>query len=102
MQRETGCASKQCEQSTFDQGLANQPVARRSERQPDGGLDAAGGAAREQQIGDVGASDEQHQAGDNHQQTQTIGIFAFHAADTTAGGRDAGYAACESHPGLRG
>ena len=50
------------EQQAFDQELARQTSARRAEREAHAPFVAARGGAREQQIGDVGARDQQHES----------------------------------------
>ena len=49
------------EHDAFDEQAADQPPAARAERGADAHLAAAHGRARQHQVGDVGAGDEQHQ-----------------------------------------
>ena len=52
---------------TFREELPQQAAASGAERQPDRDLPPAGGGAREQQVRDIGAGDEQYQAHDGHE-----------------------------------
>ena len=56
------------QQNTFGQHLTNQPLTRSAQRRAHGGVEPARRAARQEQVGDVGASGQQHQAGDGHQE----------------------------------
>ena len=58
-------AAHRREQQALGQQLANQTPARRAERQPDRDLLLPRRRAREQQVGDVGADDQQHQRDDD-------------------------------------
>ena len=53
-------AAERGEHEPFAQELADDPAAARAERGADGDFAPAGGAAREQQVRDVGARDQQH------------------------------------------
>ena len=64
-------AAQNSQQHAFRNDLADQPRARGAQRHPDGGLRPRRGAAGQQQIGDVGAGDQQHEAGDGHEQAET-------------------------------
>ena len=55
------------EHEALDEQLPHQPAARRAERQPDGDLLLPHEAAGDEQVGDVGAGDQQHQADHAHQ-----------------------------------
>ena len=61
-------ASDQSEEEAFGQELTNQAAAARAERETHADLAAPGGAATEQEAGDVGAADEQHETGDDRHQ----------------------------------
>ena len=63
-------------------------VAWRSQRHPDRRLRTRGGAARQQQIGDVGARNQQHQSRDDAEQPQAGGRIALEGAHATAGRRE--------------
>jgi hypothetical protein len=45
-------------------------------------------AARQQQVGDVGAGDEQDKSGERHQQAEPRDLIRPHVLDTAAGARD--------------
>ena len=66
--------------STHDSvsSCAEQLAAARAERQPDRHLGRAAGAAREQQVGDVRAGDQQHDAGDASSRSSGGFGFAVH------------------------
>ena len=66
-QPETDEAAGAGEQQALDEELAHELAARGAERQPHGDLALAHEAARDEQVGDVGAGDEQHQADHAHQ-----------------------------------
>ncbi len=58
---EAGGAAHDGEQKAFGQQLADDAQAARAQRGADGDFLFAGGGAREQQVGDVGAGDQQNQ-----------------------------------------
>ena len=58
-------AADRREQQALGQQLPDQPPARRAERQPDRHLFLPGRRARQQQVRDVGADDQQHQGDDD-------------------------------------
>ena len=60
-QRETGDAARKRQQHAFRQHLAQQPAALRAERGAQAQLALAHRAARQQQVGDVDAGDQQHE-----------------------------------------
>ena len=62
--------------------------ARRADRQPHRRLRPARHRAREQQVGDVGARDQQHQAADAEQDLQAAAVLLLHHADAGAGRHD--------------
>ena len=61
-----GGAGEQREEQALGQELADEAAARRAERQPDRHLVTPGRRARQQQVRDVGAGDQQHQADHRH------------------------------------
>ena len=61
------------EQQRFDEQLAHEPPAARAERQADGDFGAPIGRAGDEQAGDVGAGDEQHQAHRQREHEQEAG-----------------------------
>ena len=76
-EREPGAGRDRREQQRFDEQLAHEAPAARAERQPDGDFGAPIGGAGDEQAGDVGAGDEQHQAHRQREHEQEAG----HRAD---------------------
>ena len=68
--------------------MADQPGARSAERHADGGFGARRRTARQQQIGDVGAGDQQHKPGDDQNQTKTGSGLVLHAGNALSAGTD--------------
>ena len=66
-QKQAGGAAPNCQQKTLRQHLADQPAATRAHRQPDRDLPMPPGGPRQQQVGHIGARDQQHQGGNRHQ-----------------------------------
>ena len=58
---QAGGAAQQSEQHALGQQLAHQPLPARAERGADGDFLLPAGGARQQQVGDVGAGDQQHE-----------------------------------------
>jgi hypothetical protein len=58
--QDSQCGARKTEQAAFDQQLPDKLRALCAHGQTDGDLPITGGAAGQQQIRDVGASDEQH------------------------------------------
>ncbi len=86
--REPGNPAADREHHALDQRLRHQLPARRAHREPHGGLPAPRHRAGEQQVGDVGAGDEQHEAADAEQNLQAPAVLLFHHADAGAGRDD--------------
>ena len=74
------------QQNAFGQGLGDDLAPGGSNGHAQGGLAAAGDRANEQEVGDVGAGDEQHQAADRQQNLQAATVLFFHDRDTGTGG----------------
>ena len=66
--------------TTSNEQLANQPSPARADRQPDRHLARPRRGTREQQVGDVRARDEQHDAGDREEQRERRLRFGVHVA----------------------
>jgi hypothetical protein len=64
---EAGDAAAQRQQNTLCEQLPDHATAARSERQSNGDLPLPSRTARKQQIGDIGARDEEHHGHDQHQ-----------------------------------
>ena len=79
-------AARDGEQDALDERLCDDLPARRADRQPQRRLAAPRRRAREQQVGDVGAGDQQHQAADAEQDAQAAAVLLLHDADAAAAG----------------
>ena len=86
--KESGQPPEDGQQDAFGDDLADESRAGAAQRRPDSGLKARGGAARQQQIGDVGAGDQEHQAGDRHEEAQARLVVALQVGHAPAGGRE--------------
>ena len=53
-----------------------------------GGLAATGDRASEQQVRDIGAGDQQHDAANGQQDLEAATVFFFHDGDAGSGGND--------------
>ena len=78
-ERQPGGAGDEREQQALGEELTDDLPARRAERQAHRDLARAGGAARQQQVGDVGAGDEQQEDDRAHESRE-------HRPDRPAGG----------------
>jgi hypothetical protein len=67
------------EQQAFGQHLASEPCAACAEREARGEFLFAHRGARQQQVGDIGADDEQHQNADAHEDAQRADEQALRA-----------------------
>ena len=76
------------QEHAFCDDLPNQPAAWRAQGHANGRLKACGGAARQQQVRNVGAGDQQHQAGNDHQQVQTFRAVLLEVGGPALGGRN--------------
>ncbi len=74
------------EDEAFREQLADDSYTHRPQRGSDGHLYVAVHSANKQKIGDVGAGDEEYEAGDPHQQLKLGGVVVLHALDTGAAG----------------
>ena len=72
------------EEDALDQRLRDDLPARRADRQPQRRLAAPRDRAREQQVGDVGAGDQQHQSAHAEQDAQAAAVLLPHDADAAA------------------
>ena len=80
-------AAEQCKDQAFGKKLTHQAAAAGSQREPDGDFAAPGGSAGQQQVGDIGARRQQHDAGHPHQQLQRESVEVAQAAVHAAGSR---------------
>ena len=85
---EPGDAAGEREQHALDQRLRDDLPPRRADRQAHRGLAAARDRAREQQVGDVGARDQQHEPAHAEQDLQAAPVLLLHHADAGAGRDD--------------
>src|SRR5262249_8070683 len=69
-QRQTQGAARHGQQQAFGQKLSDKAQPARAERRPHRDLSAARGRAAQQQVGDVGAGDQQDEANREHQRSQ--------------------------------
>ena len=81
-------SSDQAEQHALGKDLANEPAACRSEGDAHSNIRAPRGAAREQQIGNVGACNEQNDRGENHEQAQARARLLLQPLNAAAGRRE--------------
>ena len=87
---DAGDAAECGEDEAFGEELPDDAPPRGAEGGADGHLGAAGHAANEQQIGDVGAGDEQDESGDPGEQMQVRGVPLLHGLDPGACGGEGG------------
>ena len=80
---QSGSTADDGEQCAFREHLANQPGSSRSQRQTHGSLQLARRSTRQQQVGDVRTSDQQHQSGERHQQVQALLVVPGHLGHAT-------------------
>ena len=76
------------EQDAFDERLRDDLRSRRADGHPYCRLRPSRDRAREQQVRDVRAGDQQHESAHGHQQLQAAGVLLFHHADAGAGRDD--------------
>ena len=80
------------EHQAFGEQLADEACTLRAQGLPYGELARPRSGARQQQVGDVGAGDQQHQADDGHQDLQWFGELAAQVGEAGGHGsqRDVG------------
>ena len=76
------------EQDAFDERLRDDLRSRRADGHPQRGLRPSRDRAREQQVRDVRAGDEQHEPAHRHQHLQAAAVLLLHHADAGAGRND--------------
>ena len=76
------------ERKAFDQQLGHDARAAGAQRETDGDLFLAGGGAGDQQIRDVGAGDQEHQADNGSEDQQRAGELAAQAGIAFGGGEE--------------
>ena len=82
---QSGDAAGDREQDALDERLRHDLPARGADRQPQRGLPAPRHGAREQQVRDVRAGDEQHQPAHAEEDLQAASVLFLHDADAGAG-----------------
>ena len=85
---ESGHSPGDGKEDALDERLRHDLPARGSHRQPDGGLAAPRDGTTEQQIGDIGAGDEQNQAAHAEKNLQAAPVPLLHHPDARASGHD--------------
>ena len=75
-EQDTQRRAQRGKQQAFGEQLADQAGAAGSDRHADGDFLATDGGAGDQEIGDIGASDEQHHADDDHQRVESGLVLA--------------------------
>src|SRR5215475_8981510 len=83
-EQQTERAADRGQQAALSKELANQPEASRAKRQPDGHFPLSRRRARQHQVGDVGAGDEQRQSHNPHQDAKRFGKPVAHFRETLA------------------
>ena len=68
--------------------MTNHAASARTERHAHGDVGAASCAAREQQVGDVGAGDEEYNRRENHQHLQALACLLLKVLNAAATGDD--------------
>ncbi len=86
--QETGDAPGNREHEALEQRLRDDLPSARAERQPQGDLSAARRGTGQEQVGDVGARDQEDQRADRQQDLQAAPVRLLHLADAAAGGHD--------------
>ena len=104
-EQQSGSGSERHQHDAFGQQLADQPAATRANREPHRHLVLPRGGAGEQQVGHIGAADEEHDADDRHDDHQRLGVGAAKLVGAPGRGdeRDAAEVAAlvASHPDFR-
>ena len=74
------------QQHALGENLADDAAAPCAQGHAHGDVGAPRGGARQQQVGDVGAGDEQHDGGENHQHLQTLARLLLQVLNAAAAG----------------
>ena len=80
-------AADQAQQHALGKDLANDPASRRTERHAHRDIRAPRGAARQQQVGNVGAGNEKDNRREDHQQAQARARLLLQSLDAAASRR---------------
>ena len=104
-EQQSGSGSQRHQHDAFGQQLADQPAATRANREPHRHLVLPRGGAGEQQVGHIGAADEQYDADDRHHDHQRLRVGAAQLVRASGRGheRDAAEVAAPvaRHPDFR-
>ena len=83
--QQSGNAAADCEQDAFRKSLRDNLPRRGAEGQAHGGLTPARHRASQQQVRNIGAGNQQHQAADGEQNLQAAPVLLLHLGDAGAG-----------------
>ena len=84
----SGKSAHATQQHALGKDLADDAAPPRAEGHADGDFGAARGGARQHQVGDIGAGNEQHDRGKNHQHLQALARVLLQVLDAAAAGRE--------------
>ena len=84
--KKSGYAASDGEQDAFGESLHDNFAPRGTQSQAYCGLSATSDCAGEEQVGHVGAHDQEHQAANGQEDLQAAAVLFFHFGDTGAGG----------------
>ncbi len=73
-EQQSGCRAQRHQHDAFGEQLTDQSAAAGANREPDRDLVLPGRRAGEQQVGDIRAADEEHDADDPHHDQQRLGV----------------------------
>ena len=86
--RNSGYATEHGEYDALCERLLNKPIPRCAQSQPHRGLRTARSPAGQQQVGYIGAGNQQHQAADGEQDVKAIAIIGFHRLHARTAGNN--------------
>ena len=85
-QSEPEKAAGEREEQSFDKALTDDTGAAGAEGEAGGDFAQACGGAREEEVGEIGAGDEQDESDDGHEDLERIAVFAAYGHDAVGGG----------------
>src|SRR6266403_2063378 len=85
---QSGTPADESQQAAFNEMLLEETRARRAQRQPHSRFAAPGDGAGQQQIGNIGAYDEQEHSNEERQNPQPTGIPGIERTEATAARQD--------------
>jgi hypothetical protein len=86
--KKSGYAASDGQQDAFGESLHDNFAPRGTQSQAYCGLSATCDCAGEEQVGHVGAHDQEHQTANGQEDLQAAAVLFFHFGDTGAGGDD--------------